>query len=148
MSWLDAHKQKFAAEAAEKAAREQKERDECKARHDSAYAQLKQFIDLTIKDLVGKKTKDDKTLRLELDNERHCATMFAGDEKFLYMHFWYKEHERYDNDGCSWGDGTYYLSREVHYILPHKDRHGYEQKEGKWGTLYDEDLAHYLLAFI
>lgn len=70
------------------------------SRRQSAYKELVSFTEHVVKDLVGKKTRDGKKLRLELDKERHCATMYAGDEKFLYLHFWYR------------GDRTYYLKKK------------------------------------
>lgn len=148
MSWLSEHQKKFDAEAAKKAEKQKEEVEASNSRRKSAYSQLKSFVETTLRDLVGKKTKDGKKLRLELDNERYCAKMYAGDEEFLYLSFWYKENEKYDSDGCSWGDGTYYLSKQVTYHRPHKSRNGYDEQAGKWGSLYDEDLAHYLLTFI
>lgn len=149
MSWLTEKKKQFDAEETKRLAKEQKDREECAARHESAYAELKRFVKNTLADLEGKKTKDGKELRIEFDNERHCVTMYAGEnEKFLYLHFWYKENERYDSDGCSWGDGTHYLKQEVAYYRAHKDRHGYEQSPDKWKDLYEDDLAHYLLTFL
>ena len=147
MSWLSEKKKQFDAEEAKKLAAEQKEREELNARHDSAYAELKRFVKNNLADLEGKETKDGKELRIEFDNDGHSATMYAGDEKVLYLHFWYNENEKYDGDGCSWGDGTYYLKKEVTYYRPHKDRNGYERK-GDWKDLYEDDLAHYLLTFV
>ena len=148
MSWLSEQKKKFDAEEAEKAAHEKKERDASQARHEGAYSELKHYVKNTLADLEGKKTRDGKKLRLEFDNERNCVKMYAGDEEFLYLSFWYKENEKYDSDGCLWGDGTYYLKQDVRYNRPHKARHGYDYEKDKWGSLYDEDLAHYLLTFI
>jgi hypothetical protein len=149
MSWLNEKKKQFDAAEAERLAKEQKDREERDSRCQSAYNELKMFVKNTLADLEGKETKDGKQLRIKFDNERHSVTMYAGEnEKFLYLHFWYKENEKYDGDGCSWGDGTYYLKEEVHYIRPHKDKCGYEKPEGKWGALYEDDLAHYLLTFV
>ena len=149
MSWLTEKKRQFDAAEAERLAKEKADRDEFAARHESAYKELKQFVKNTLADLEGKETKYGKELRIEFDNERHSATMYAGEnEKFLYLHFWYRENEKYDGDGCSWGDGTYYLKQEVAYHRAHKDRHGYERTEGDWKDLYEDDLAHYLLTFV
>jgi hypothetical protein len=147
MTWLSEHKKRFDAEEADKAEKERKAIEEEVSRQCSAYRELVRFVETALHDLVGKKTKDGKTLRLEL-KDRSCATVYAGDEKFLYLHFWYKEGEKYDRDGCSWGDGTYSLCRQVTYCRPHKSRHGYDEAADKWGSLYDEDLAYYLLTFL
>lgn len=148
MTWLSEHKKKFDQEEVERLAKERKEEEDQQIRRDSASRELVRFVETVLHDLVGKKTKDGKLIRLELDKDRNNAIVYAGNEKFLDLYFWYTQNEKYDNDGCSWGDGIYYLNRQVIYYRPHNIRGGYNADAGKYGSLYDVDLAHYLLIFI
>lgn len=148
MTWLSEYQQKFAQEDAQKVEKKEQEADEGRGRHNCAASELTRFVESALKDLVGRKTRDGEILRLELDKDRASATMYGGDEKFLYISFWYKENEKYDGDGCSYGDGTYFLKKDVHYCRPHKSRRGYDEPKDKWGSLYEEDLAYYLLKFL
>lgn len=147
MTWLSSMQKKFTQEEAAKVEREQREAEAAKERLSSASNELVRFIETHLQDLVGKKTKNGEVLRMELDKNRSCATMYIGDKPLVTLSFYYWENESYDSDGCSWGDGTYYLKKLASYHQPYKDKGGHNV-EKTYKDLYEEDLAHYLLQFI
>ena len=61
---------------------------------------------------MGRKTKDGMVLRLEFDDSKNCAIVYAGYEKFLSLHFWYKKNIKYDP--CTYTT-TYNLNEQVLY---------------------------------
>lgn len=149
MGWLDSYKNKFDEEAAKKE-KEDKERQEMWARHrKDAEAKLNEFIDYSLKDLVGRKTKDGKTLKLGKE-EGHSAivVLWADDEKLLSINYYYQEGQEYDGDGMSWGSGNYYIVKNMYLYRPHTSKYGYKQEKGRSSGLDEEELAHYLLTIL
>lgn len=149
MSWLQTHKAKFDTEAAMKEAKEKQERDACDARWASVKKELQSYAQNTLGDLAGCKTKDGESLSIEWNESGNQISLIAGNKALLQLYFSVGEHEEYDSDGCKWGNGEYYTNKQVHYCRKHKCRGGYDKGgENRLDTLYDEDLAHYLLLFI
>lgn len=149
MSWLQTHKAKFDAETARKEAEEKQEREATEARWASVKKELQFYAQNTLGDLAGHKTKEGEKLSLEWNDTGNQISLMAGGKALLQLYFSVGEHEEYDSDGCKWGNGEYYTQRQVHYCRKHKGRGGYDRGgENRLDSLYDEDLAHYLLLFV
>lgn len=146
MSWLNSYKKKFDDEKAEKERKMKESQDAWNHRHQQASNDLNDFVKYHLQDLVGKKTKDGKILRLEI--KENYARLYADNEEFVCLHYYYREEEDTDGDGMSWGNGKYYLVKDMQLCRPHKSRGGYDW-DGKRSRLFnEEELAHYLLIFL
>ena len=165
MSWLKEQQARVDKQEADKKAKEAEQRRFYDSMHASAWKRAERFIESHLKDLEGKMcytngvidhNKEDKDhkktkmgkFRYEADEKRGYITLYAGDTILAYLNFSWRENERYDNDGCSWGDGTYYDSDTMHLCLPWKRSSG-ELNDAKWhGGLWDDYLGDYLLNFM
>ena len=149
MSQLQTHKAKFDAEDAAIEQKKKQDEDANNARWASAKKELQEYVQKTIGDLVGCKTKEGEELSIEWSDKYNEVTLLADDKKFLQLYFSVGEHEECDSDGCKWGNGEYYTRRQVIYCRKHKSRGGYDKGgDSMLHSLYDEDLAHYLLLFV
>jgi len=147
MSWLDGYKQKFDNEIAEKERKIRESDETYQRRHLSACQQLQDFVKVYLQDLVGKKTKDGKILRLEI-KENH-ASLYEDDQPFVALHYQEEERSVYLNgNSYTCGNGQYKLVKNMHLCKPHKNRGGSDENGKITKRLCEETLAHYLLTFL
>jgi hypothetical protein len=149
MGWLDSYKNKFDAEEAEKEKESKVKSAMWKRYREDADKALATLVKNSLQELVGKKTKDGKVLRIEADNG-YCAgvIVYAGDEKLLSISYYYQEGQDYDGDGMSWGNGSYSLIKNMYLYRPSKSRYGSSYDKGRSAGLDEEELAYYLLTIL
>lgn len=149
MTWLTEQKKKKAAEEKERKEKAKKEDAAYNRRMDSAKAALKDFVSEVFDGV--KKDKKGNPIKIEFKKDSTYAYVSSGDEPLINFHFWYKEEEEWDRDGCSWGNGKYYLKEEMQFCRKYKPRYGYAESGEPWtryGIANDEELSHYLLQFL
>ncbi len=148
MGWLDSYKQKLDDEASKKEAEEKETQKMWERYRKDAQQHLDTFIEYYLKDLVGRKTKDGKTLRIGPGESYYPnIAVYADDEKLASICFYYREGENTDGDGMSWGNGSYSLIKNV---ITHREYKGRYYNNGKDSSsnLDTEELAHYFVTLL
>lgn len=160
MSWLAEQKAKADSEKAERDKREAAERAACESRHQSSIARTKREYQSKFADLEGKicwqEVGDQKKKlgKFHAKIKESTITFYAGDTKLGSVHYWLREEEKYDGDGCSWGTGSYYETSDMWLFLPYTKKDGTKvEAQAGWfggeatsyqGAAYDD----YLLNFV
>lgn len=150
MSWLKNQKAALDKEAAEKRNQVNEAKRFTESMWENCNRRAERFAEKCFKELEGKKTTFGKFRYVV---EGHFIRFYGGDTEIGSIAFTWGENERYDNDGCAWGDGTYYDSGNLYRLLPWKDAAGKEHRNDytsfKEGVEHcEKQLAEYLLNFV
>ncbi len=149
MSWLNQYKKKFADEDAKKNMEENEKAKDALRRDERAKEELNRFVNSTLTELEGKKTKDGKALKIKRDLDNYVKLM-ADDEELLALYFHYTEDSKCDDgEGYPHYLGTYTLEKKVYFSRPFTSRYGYKHGPKYHTNLYDgEEMAVYLLEIL
>jgi hypothetical protein len=143
MSWVTEQQAKLIAEERAKQEKAKREAERYKSHYNSDVKRMEAWL-AKLKEVENYKGFNGETVKLKQESKyKNYARLSVGDKEVVRFSCQTIENERYDSDGCSFGDGTY-SEQDKYWVLT---------DNGKWveNWLFDtleKELFKHLSKFI